>query len=292
MPVSSYSVPPCRPTLSYATGRTPPTLASLPLELLQPANAITIGVCVLLVAGLHALLVGVVGGMPCRSSTVVLALKLVLVSHYVNVADDFGPRHFDEVPPVLRNGELGEDVFVPARRGGLTVLLCLGPAAALAWLGVPVALWLLVALVGVWFVPAVLLTVVEASTPLNLLPHRLVGLARACGRDYGVAVALLVAAAVAHVLAGLLVAESIQTIYGRSLLRPAAPPPVGPTLALAYAAVVVALYLGHLAFAAIGRLHRLHGERFPWLMQVHVRRPARPPEARTRVRGYPGNQTM
>ncbi len=272
-----------RATLAYARPESARPIASLPLELLQPASGITLGVCLFLAAGLHVLLLGVVGG-GVPLVVVVLALKLVLVSHYVNVLDDFGPRGFDVVPPVLRNGELGEDVFVPARRGGLSLLLCLGPAFLLAWLGLPVVLWLTVGMIGFAFLPAVLLTVVEASTPLNLMPHRLVGLIRVCGRDYALALALLVAAVVAHVVAAVAMAESIQSIFGRSLIRPAAPLPVSTAQALTYGVVAVAIFVGHLALAAIGRLHRLHSERFPWLMQVHVKqkRPARSNSRSTR----------
>lgn len=265
-----------RPVLRYAASAAPTPIAALPMELLRPGNAITLFVCIVLVAIAHALALFAVGG-AVPLGMIAVVLLAVLGAHATNVLDEFGPADGDEVPTVLRSASPYEDLLLPLRRLTRASLVCFGPAIVTAWLGdfrttTPwAALAVPLAGVGLAAFPAVLLTMVEGSTPMNLTPPRLLGLIRASGRDYPVAVALVASALMTTGVAGTLLVEAGHVVYGRSLLRPANPPPLWPTMSLAYATVTSAVYLVHLAAAATGRLHRLHGERFPWLMQRHER---------------------
>jgi len=268
---ASFSPPQRRARLRYARRYGPrdaPGVGRVAIDLLRPRNAITLCVCVGIVAISHALGFMLAGGSVPLVLPVGLGLLLV-ASHYVNVLDDLGPQFLDEVPAVLRDGELGDDVAVPFGRLLLAATLCFGPAAVLwQWVG---AFALLPGLVGVLAAPMVLLTIVEASTPGNLSPGRVIVAARACGWGYLQAVGLFVVAAALHAGAVTLLVESCVVANGRSLLVPRSPPPLLPVVAGAYALALPAVYAAHLFAAWTAALYRQHHEDFGWLCQRHER---------------------
>lgn len=272
---------PRKPTLRYSLTlddeRRP--FLSLPLELLRPANAIVMGiVCIgLLIVPLFALL-AFGGAFPLAAFGIVLLL--IVVAHYVSVIDETGPEARDELPPPLREVSFWDDFWRPLMQLAFALALCFGPTvwlfAASGWrtdrvAAVAGAAW---AAIAFPFFPAVLLTVVTGTTPLNLSPHRLVRVMAVCGVPYLFATfVLLPAAVVLHALAALFFAEAVSAAYDLSILRPAATP-VSPwlTLPAGGAMLVLAVYVGHLFPWWLGRLYRRHHDQFPWLLQRHERR--------------------
>lgn len=247
--------------------------------LLRPENLLTVIAAWGLVIGSHLLVFFIsYGAVPLVLP--VLLCVIVLLGHYANVVDDLGPQFLDDVPAVLRDGEWGDDVLRPFRRMAMALGLCLGPAG---WLllqgGFVSALSVPMGMVGMVVLPAVLLTLAEGSTVMNLMPHRLIGMMRAGGRPYVDTVLATGLALLLHGAAGLLLIESLAAMDGVSRFW-RTPQPAMAMTGLAYAVLLLALFAGHLAAALLGRTYRQRHERFPWLLQRHERTfpPARLPD--------------
>lgn len=281
-----------KPTLRYSVtlDEEKRPFLSLPLELLRPANAIVMGiVCIgLLIVPLFALL-AFGGAFPLAAFGLVLVL--IIIAHYVSVIDETGPEARDELPPPLREVSFWDDFVRPLMQLTFALTVCFGPSVWLfslaGWRTDSMAAVVGAALAAIAypFFPAVLLTTVTGTTPLNLAPHRLLKVMAICGVPYLVAtLVLLPAAVVLHGLSALMFAEAVASAYELSILRPAATP-VSPwlTLPAGGALLLLAVYAGHLFPWWLGRLYRRHHDQFPWLLQRHERREPREPERSSRV---------
>ena len=269
--------------LTYANRKTgqpavPPR--RVPLELLMPQNVVVMAFA----CGTVLLPVVVLSVFPMQAAVFLalpmLVLALALVGHFGNVIDETGPNGRDELPTLLRNFSVADDIWTPGIQVLFSFLACFGPGLftfAYVWRlarwqqAAPVDPrilqafgWALLAGGAVLF-PAVLLTATTAGAALvNLSPFRLLGTIRACGRDYWVALLVLLLAA-ATFGGGL-----FYTAVGGSL--PAswhlnARVVEIATYLMGLPSLVVGVYLAHLFCWRLGLLYRMHHGHFPWAFQ-------------------------
>ena len=208
-----------------------------------------------------------------------LMLAAIIVSHYGNVVDDTGPEERDEVPRPLRGCALMDDIWYPFVNVFLTLSLCFLPAAFFfVRLGAalpPPLRWtitLAIFLLGVVFLPAVFVTTVAGGTFVNLRPDRLLGVMRACGAKYGLAV---LGALVATSTYGFgIVAADLAFI--RALTGARSPLPVWVHL-MGYPMLALGIYCAHAFCWQLGLLYREFHSEFPWAYMRHVKDPNRVP---------------
>ena len=236
------------------------------LQLLMPANLLVM----FFVAALHA--VALLASMSMVGLLMVPVAFFAIVAHYGAVIDDIGPEERDELPRPLRDVRFWDDLWLPFCNVTASLMICYGPAAALAqphaWGGGYPGVWAAVAaMAGTMLLPAVLLTICTSGSMANLRPDRLLGTIRACGWQY---VGACIAAALAVGLYGLLTA-------GRPWLL-SLPLPLMPTGGLGRVSsaegplVSLATYAGHYLCWTLGMLYREQQARFPWPMRYHHRR--------------------
>jgi hypothetical protein len=133
---------------------------------------------------------------------------------------------------------------------------------------------LVCAAIGTFFFPAVLLTLQCGGTSLNLRPDRIMRVIGACGREY------LITCAV-WVLAGLLY---IWGWVGTSLATADAMNPLNlprwlTSWSFVVPVLVAAIFVMHFFCMCLGMLYRLHYEKFPWVLQRHIRTKKTPQSA-------------
>ena len=254
----------------------------VPLELFAPANVtvmffVYLGLCLLIfAAAVLPIQLVIMGFLP------MIVLILVIVAHFGNVVEETGPTGRDELPAPLREFNLGADIWTPAVHVLFAFFTCLGPglfmlayAARLArwkqvsavdpsvWIG---GGWALVGL-GTLLFPAALLTACTAGSALvNTAPLRLIGTARACGKDYLASLLLFALAAIAMAV-GLAFSAAHPSLPESWHLDGKKAEIVYYLLGLPTLAVGV--YFSHLFCWHLGLLYRLHHTGFPWLYQRH-----------------------
>jgi len=262
-------IPVAKAALTYFTDRVNDRLTAgrIMLELFMPLNMVVMFFIFLMHAAAQAF-----------AQVLVLALfniplTLVILSHYANVVESTGPDGHDELPRPLRDLSLWDDLWAPLGQMVLSLGLALGPAVFVLMSkrvpdGIREPLALMLAAVGLVFLPALILTTVTGTTFLNLRPDRVLGVIRACGRGYLVS------------LAGCLATLGIYFghIFGYHLL-PQAWIVDHPWLnvlrhpSVEYTTLLVAVYFGHFFTWHLGVLYRRHHEQFPWILQWHIPRP-------------------
>jgi hypothetical protein len=261
-----------RRELTYGRTEVLRPLPATALWLLHPANVLPMLACLAWIVLLVPFALLVAGGLLVGWLPVVILLA-VLLAHYVNVLDDLGPEARHEVPPLLREASLSEDILRPVRRLWWATLLAFGPAV-LAWQVTPV-LAVPAAAGGLLAWPALVLTFVAGdSTLCNFAPHRLLAVARICGGGYTVvALFLTPLTLVTHAVAAIAVAELVASVVGGSIVRPTGVLPIGIVASVAAATSGLAVYCGHLLATRLADLHRHYHPLFPWLCQYHEREP-------------------
>jgi hypothetical protein len=277
-PLNPTAIPVARPAISYASGDTVHrmTTGRVAVDLLMPVNVTVMGFIFIA----HVVL-QFTGTMTFSGLWMVAFLPLmmagVIISHYGNVVDEIGPQDRDELPRPLRGCALIDDMWMPFVNVLLALSICFLPAVFFAVrLGAglpPVTRWALtavVALVGVVFLPAVLLTSVAGGTVVNLRPDRLVGLMRAAGSNYGLAILGSLLATLTYGF-GIFAAD---LAFIRALTGAKSPLPVWMHL-VGYPMLAVGIYFAHLFCWQLGMLYREHHNQFPWAYQRHVRDPGR-----------------
>lgn len=270
---------------------------SLPLELFQPANASVLGIVLLIhfVAQLIAL-AAMAGVFPFW--ILVGAIGFFLVCHFGNILDDTGPEGRDELPAVLRNMDLEDDLLRPLLSLLLAAALCFSPAAVLSRLvwsnpleGDPGTLTVLGALLILGFVtfPTVWLTTGTSGIYLNLSPPRLLGTFAAAPLPLLLAIPLLPMAAVMYGASLALLYEFNRTFAPSPGILPVSLPRW--LLAFSgYGLLCVSLYLWHLLPWLLGKIYQDRHEQFPWVWQRHVRG-AKPAATRKVPRFAPGGSS-
>jgi hypothetical protein len=131
----------------------------------------------------------------------------------------------------------------------------------------PAGTGLLVACVlfGLFFFPAALLSALTGATYLNLRPDRIIGVIRACGAAYWVSVIAFAVSGVIYIGAiGVLDIALVSMISWQSRTETII------SMAIAWTALLLGIYLFHFACWHLGLLYRAHHDEFPWVLQRHV----------------------
>lgn len=203
-------------------------------------------------------------------------LMLLIVAHYCNTIEDFGPNDRDRVPVLLRSVSLGEDLLNPLWHCLLAGLYAFAPTL-LAFMFVPSTLlhehpaityattaW------GLVVFPAALFTSICGGVIQNLAPRRVLSVVVAAPIRYALACGVFYAA-----LAVYSIASSTMTIASPTALVPSATRAdllravLDTTVTLGVFALAV--YLMHLAACWMGLIYRSKHEQFNWVLQRHER---------------------
>jgi hypothetical protein len=279
--IPQTAVPPI-PTprkLGYAIGdtRKQVTFKTLAVELLMPANAaVMFFVFLLYILGYYTSF-GLVKWADTAEFTTIWPMLLfnlpmwMILSHLASVIEDTGPDAIDELPRPLRDISLGEDFIHPLLGIVLAGVLCFWPTVlAIHKLNFinPAALPLLfaLALLGSFFLPAVLLTTVTGTTLLNLRFDRLLAVMRLAGVSYFASIALFLLAII----------PSVYFLAAGVLFHPLPATPINlrlnrPTTMLGM--LLLTVYLLHFFAWHLGLLYRQHHDQYPWLAQRHIKTP-------------------
>ena len=297
---------PAAPTLNYAglgtraaSGYAPAALKPLdirpvtwygiPLALFQPANIFVLGIIfVLHVAAQVAGLIFAAGGFPLI--VIVVLIWLVILAHYGATVQETGPEAHDELPPVLRNVNFGEDFFAPLAGLFGSAALCFAPAVGVLIAnaryglgdGPAVVAAVLAVTLGVIAFPAVWLTVATSGSLHNLLPHRVLGVAVKSGVKYPAAVVLLVLTLLCYGVGTFLtdvIGLIVYTVIGFFVPNMPEIPAFLTTQVLGvvtvagligYPALVAGIYFAHAFAWLLGKMYQRHHDEFPWVLQRHV----------------------
>lgn len=239
-------------------------------QLLQPVNLFVMSIIVLFHVIFQPVILIMLAGIFFVAPLFIIGAGLLL-AHYGNVIEDTGPGERDELPRPLRDAELYADIWHPFTCVAGAAMLCYWPVF-FAWRGgLPLTVLLILAILGTFFLPAVLLTLSTSGTPVNLRPDRVVGVIGALGVRY-FALVLLMSVAV--------------TLYGLGLWRTqvdcawmfmprrfsgfSAQVPWWFEHWFAYPAFLAGVFVTHWFCWALGAAYRGRHEQFPWVFQRHV----------------------
>jgi hypothetical protein len=225
--------------------------------LVQPANLMVVGMRLLL-------------GFP-----IFIGGLLFFLSHYSNVVEDAGPGEKDELPRPLRDASIYDDIWRPFVNFAASLMICFWPALVAWRMNLPTPVLGGLAMAGAFIFPAVLLTMVTSGALNNMRPDRVLGVIVAIGPFYIVLCSVMFAALVTYGL-GLWRFQNDTMLLFVSGSRAAATRASEPWWFkpwFMYPSLLVGIYLMHLACWSLGAMYRLHHERFPWVLQRHIRTP-------------------
>jgi hypothetical protein len=276
-PDNPAAIPMAKAAVNYASGeqlrRTTPFHAAV--ELLMPVNVAVMSFVFMAHVFLQFIGTVTVSGL-WFIVAIPLALVCLIVSHYGNVVDEIGPQDKDELPRPLRSLSFGDDIWHPFVNVFFSIGLCFVPALIVLQRTrgvlppqVTLALTALLLLLGVFFLPGVMLTANTSGTMANLRPDRFFGMIRVLGGQYGLAV-LTGAVATGAYGFGIVAADLafIRILTGGA--------PLGTWVHVAgYPMLALGIYCAHLFCWHLGLLYRGYHAQFPWAYQRHVRDPAR-----------------
>lgn len=293
--VNPSGIPLARPALHYATGDAAraPSMVGAFVKLFLPMN-MTVMFAVLL---MHLIVLPLYFITAMGIFFFILALIVMdclIPAHYANVIEEVGPFDNDELPRPMRNLGWYEDIWAPfcAFFGSLTI--CYGPSLvvnAMAEHGslpaVPATVaWVILAAVGTFLFPAVLLTLATSGTSLNLRPDRVLGVIVGCGASYFFAVVLWIVAGGTYLWgwAGSRLAILVF-VHHRDV------PWFLTSWPIVLSMLTAGIFLMHYFAFCLGLLYRMHYPKFPWVLQRHIRTPrpqdSIPPQPPRRIRPIP-----
>ena len=263
------------------------SLTLLPYDLLLPANVIVVLIVfgATVVAELMAFL-AIGGAIPLAAVTLILCG--LTFAHYVNVVDETGPEGRDEMPPMLRDLSVYDDLLKPLGLGFFALLISFGPAVAILALndwqptGSGGAIGIVLALIGLLIYPAVQLTLVAGGTFLNLAPWRVIRVMAVGGSRYlMLTCVLLPATLVIHLIAVVCTTEWITGYFGWPTVSAAmgvTSPSKWVLLVVGNTALLFGAYAAHLTAWWLGRLYQRGHAHYGWLLQRHERSEERNPD--------------
>ena len=272
--VNPAVIPMARATINYASSATStrPSFVGALFGLLAPINLAVM----FAVFCMHAVLWPLIFVSFAGIFIIIVAIPVIgalILAHYGNVIEDVGVFEKDELPRPMRDLGFYEDLWLPFCNVFGSILLCYVPCLFLpaAIVRVPglqtasVGLMALLAGLGTFFLPAVLLTLICGGTILNLRPDRVLGVINACGAGYFLAVVLWVVAAASYLWGWAGTSLALDMI-----LHPSNQPVWLTSWAFALPALIAGIYLMHAFCQWLGLLYRAHFDRFPWVLQRHV----------------------
>lgn len=298
--VDPSSIPLARPALQYATGDAAraPSMASAFFKLFLPMNmTVMFAVLVMHLIVLPLYFITVMGIFFFIVALVVM--DCLIPAHYANVIEEVGPFDNDELPRPLRNLGWYEDIWAPFCAFFGSMLICYGPSTlvnALAERGsipsIPAMVaWVVLAAIGTFLFPAVLLTLATSGTSLNLRPDRVLGVIVGCGASYFFAVVLWIVAGGTYLWgwAGSRLAIMVL-VHHRDV------PWFLTSWPIVLSMLTVGIFLMHYFAFCLGLLYRMHYARFPWVLQRHVPTPRPqdgiPPQPPRRIRPIPQTRVV
>jgi hypothetical protein len=278
-------VPFATPAVVYA--HAPDPGGHVLLDLVQPHNVV-----VMLFVLLIYVLAGLTGAVTILQlyffAPVIVVMFIGVIAHYGNVVNEIGIEEKDELPRVLGNLSLFEDIWHPSAAFGTALVLCYGPAIALLWLtSLPtvaaIALAAATVPLGTWLFPAIALTLLTSGSIANLRPDRVLGVIRQSRKRYlGMVAAFFVGSVTS---AWGVVGTSLE--LKRTPANPAASVPGGLTsLALDFPLMLTGIFVMHYLCWQMGLYYRANHERFAWVGRMHVSEP-RPPVVRRKPHYVP-----
>ncbi|HEX8323146.1 MAG TPA: hypothetical protein VF595_04455 [Tepidisphaeraceae bacterium] len=207
---------------------------------------------------------------------IVLILTLIIIAHYCNTIEDFGPNDRDRVPVLLRGVSLSEDVVNPLWSFGIALAYAFAPLL-LSLMFVPgdvlrehrVIVYSTTAW-GMLIFPAALFTIICGGVIQNLMPKRVVSVVTVAPVKYLLAsltfyIALFVydfaLSGVTFMPTSALALSATKGQLMRELLD----------LSLTLAIFAAAVYLMHLAAAWLGLIYRGNLNALDWVLQRHER---------------------
>ena len=271
-------IPMAKSALTTAAGltRNEPSLAQGFARMFTPPNLAVMGAIFLMHVLLWPLQFVVSAGV-FFLGLAIPAVLAAIASHYGNVVEDMGPFEKDDFPRPLRDIEWYGDIWVPFCNVFCSLLLCYWLLMPLSIElttmqnlppSVPILLMSVVAGLGTFVFPGVLLTLVGSGTSHNLRPDRVWSVISKCGAAYFFTTIVWMAAAGTYVwgfvgssmaIAGAMNMTSGTHWYLRWRL-------VAPML-------IVSIILMHYFCYCVAILYRVHHGEFPWVLQKHVRTP-------------------
>lgn len=272
--VNPATIPMATATINYASAamNRPVSFIGALLRLLSPVNLAVLFAVLCMHAMLWPLIfVGLAGVF-----LLVIAIPVMgalILAHYGNVVQDVGVFEKDEMPRPLRDLGFYDDLWLPFCDVFGSLLICYGPCLLLPAILVrvpglqsaSVGLMVILAGLGTFFLPAVMLTLICGGTILNLRPDRVLAVIHACGFGYFLAVVLWVAAAIMYLWGWAGTSTALDAI-----LHPSNLPQWLTSWNFALPALVIGIYLMHAFCQWLGLLYRAHFDRFPWVLQRHV----------------------
>jgi hypothetical protein len=278
MPVIPLPDPGPSKSLGYAVGLTRKvvTMGTIGIELFMPANlAVMFFAYICYVLGYFATL-----GMATYTERFLVKVQpflllnipmWLLLSHLGCVLEEIGPDAVDELPRPLRYFSFGDDIWNPAFRCTMAIVLCFAPLCVghallnpLNPMTMPINLSL--GLLGAFFFPAIVLTTVTGTTILNLRPDRVAAVIRLAGMQYFASVMLFALAAIPSVYY-----LGNELLFPQKLTAPLFGILERPGVMLLMLALTV--YFLHLFAWHLGLIYRNGHDDYPWLAQRHIRTP-------------------
>jgi hypothetical protein len=261
-------VPMAKPAITYAVGdeaRIATAWGALS-QLMQPINLFVM-IVVLLFHALGLVVTSILLAGLFFMAPVLLVIMMIVLAHYGNIVDDIGRAEQNELPRPLRDASWSDDIWQPFIGVAAGLIICFWPLLLTLNLeqrwGPVFALVL--AVPGLFFLPAVLITLLTSGTVLNLRPDRLLGVIAASGPVYLVAAAVFTVGVVFY-LFGL---GGITVNFLQLWLKNPPPMPRIMHPGITTSALLVGILLMHYFFWLVGLLYRKHHSAFPWVLQRH-----------------------
>lgn len=298
--VDPSSIPLARPALGYATGDAAraPSMVGAFVRLFLPMNmAVMFAVLLMHLIVLPLFFITAMGIFFFIVGLVVM--DCLIPAHYANVIEEVGPFDSDELPRPLRNLDWYEDIWSPFCAYFGSLVICYGPSFLVSELAgrgsIPptaaLVAWVVLAAVGTFFFPAILLTLATSGTSLNLRPDRVMGVIVGCGAGYFFVVVLWIVAGTVYLWgwAGSRLAILVMVHYQQI-------PWLLTSWAVTLSMLTVGVFLMHYFAVCLGLMYRAHYSKFPWVLQRHIRTPrpqdAIPPQPPRRIRPISQSRVM
>ncbi|MGH7178874.1 MAG: hypothetical protein ACREJC_15975, partial [Tepidisphaeraceae bacterium] len=268
IPFARRAVDYARPDLAASPG-----FFQIALRLFEPANLFVMALILLVHAILEPVNVMMHAGLFLVVPVWIIGWGFI-ISHYGNVIDETGPGERDELPRPLRDAQFYDDIWRPLTQVAGAMIVCFWPTMLADRLAAPDVLVLALSGAGIFFFPAVVLTLTTSGTGLNLRPDRVLGVIRALGVKYVLLVGVFVVAIAVYGVGLWRFHVDAILLFVPSSVVPAALAniPWWFETWTAYPALFAGLYLVHWFCWALGATYREHHADFPWVLQRHVPR--------------------
>ncbi|HWE03876.1 MAG TPA: hypothetical protein VG326_15835 [Tepidisphaeraceae bacterium] len=288
-PIDPSTIPFATATVNYASDDATKETTGFDdlVNLAQPINLVVMG----FVLGIHLFIAFWTIAIAMNFLLVVpivLALIFSLIAHYGNVVDEIGPAGKDELPRVMRDLQMREDIWHPLFCVVGTAMICYGPAVVFGWNSsmtpaAAAAISAALAIAGTLFMPAILLTSLTSGSFANLRPDRVLGVIRMSGRRYFAAIIIFVVAFIPYFWA---IAAFTVEAYKAWNVRLTGLPAWVTMWPVSLPLMCFGIFAMHLFCWELGILYRRYGPVFPWINQFHVQAP-RPPVRRRKPKYLP-----